>query len=447
MKILIAVHHFPPHFTGGAEWEAYHMAEVLQSRGHSVKVVCIENVNQGPASAVTWSDELFQGISVRRLSFNRALIPDPVRYEYDNPWIGQHFERLFDEYKPDIFHLISGYLMSGSPIQVAHERRIPSLVSLEDFWFLCPRITMLRSDGELSTLPIDPYVCASCLSGEKRRFKVLNQLAPALMQSYWHLQKSKAQGIEARTKFLNTTLHTVDRMIVRSNFLRSTYITAGAPAEKMIFSRQGLDFPALPPELENEPASRSLRVGYLGQVAWHKGIHVLLEAARRIPDAHLEVKVYGDAERFPSYSAQLRRIIANDERLSLAGSYKGYEEEARVLRNLDVIVVPSLWYENSPNVILEALAQRVPVIVSNLGGMAEMVHHEGNGLVFDVGSAEDLARQLQRLCVEPDLLPRLQAGIEPVKRVAEEIDELEHAYLDLLARDKAFQSVFEQAAR
>ena len=147
---------------------------------------------------MTWIDELFQGISVRRLSFNRALIPDPVRYEYDNPWIGQHFERLFDEYKPDIFHLISGYLMSGSPIRVAHEHRIPSLVSLEDLWFLCPRITMLRTDGELSTLPIDPYVCASCLSGDKRRFKVLNQLAPALMQSYWHLQKSKAQGIEAR---------------------------------------------------------------------------------------------------------------------------------------------------------------------------------------------------------------------------------------------------------
>ena len=118
------------------------------------------------------------------------------------------------------------------------------------------------------------------------------------------------------------------------------------------------------------------------------------------------------------------------------------------MSNLDVLrYISSLHSSNSPNVILEALAQRVPVIVSNLGGMAELVQHEGNGLVFDVGSAEDLARQFQRLCVEPDLLPRLRAGIEPVKRVAEEIDELEHAYLDLLARDKAFQSVFEQAAR
>ena len=141
------------------------------------------------------------------------------------------------------------------------------------------------------------------------------------------------------------------------------------------------------------------------------------------------------------------RIIANDERISLAGSYKGYEEETRILSNLDVVVMPSLCYENSPNVILESFAQHIPVIASNLGGMAELVRHEGNGLVFNAGSAEDLARQLQRLCVEPELLPRLQAGIEPVKSVSEEIDELEHAYFDLIAKEKAFQSVAMLAPR
>ena len=447
MKILIAVHHFPPHFTGGAEWEAYHMAEVLQSRGHSVKVVCIENVNQGSAGAVTWRDELFQGISVRRLSFNRALIPDPARWEYDNPWIGQHFERLFDEYKPDIFHLISGYLMTGSPIWAANEHGVPSLVTLEDFWFLCQRITMLRSNGELSTLPIDPYVCASCLSADKRRYKVLNKIMPDVMQGYWHLQKTKAKGVEARINFLNKTLHRADRLVFRSNFLRTTYISAGAPAHKTVFSRQGLDFPALPVQVKQRPADRPLRVGYLGQIAWHKGIHVLLEAVQRIPDANLEVMIYGNVESFPDYAAQLKRTVARDPRLTLAGRFNGYEEESRVLSNLDVVVVPSLWYENSPNVILESFAQHVPVIVSNLGGMAELVQHGKNGLVFEIGNADDLARQIQRLCAEPDLLPRLQSGIEPVKRVSEEIDELEQIYLDLLPRDKAIQGLFEQATR
>ncbi len=447
MKIILAVHHFPPRYTGGAEWEAFHIAAALQSRGHAVQVVCIENVNQSTTNSLTWVDETFEGIPVRRLSFNRAAIPDPIRWEYDNVWIGQHFDHLFDESKPDIFHLISGYLMSGSPIWSAHAHGIPSVVSLEDFWFLCPRITLLRSDGKLSTLPIDPFVCASCLAGEKRRFKILNQVAPAVMERLWHLQKAKAAGIEARTKFLSDTLKKADRLIVRSQFLRSTYIEAGAPAEKMIYSRQGLDFPTRLSNEMDQPANQPLRVGYLGQIAWHKGIHVLLEAVRRIPVARLEVKVYGNAERFPEYTAQLKSLNAGDGRISLAGSYNGYEDEIRVLRDLDVVVVPSLWYENSPNVILEAFAQGVPVIASNLGGMAEMVKHGENGLLFEAASSEDLARQLQRLCVEPALLPGLKAGIGPIKSVSEEIDELEIVYQNLLAKDNVPLPSFVQAAR
>jgi glycosyltransferase involved in cell wall biosynthesis len=423
------------------------MAAALLSRGHSVKVVCIENVNQSSNPSLTWVDETFDGIPVRRLSFSRAAVPDPVRSEYDNLWIGQHFDQLFNEYKPDIFHLISGYLMSGRPIWSAHAHGIPSVVSLEDFWFLCPRITMLRSDGKLSTLPIDPYVCAACLAGEKRRLKFLNQFAPAVSQSYWHLEKTKAHQIDARSKFLNETLQKVDKLVLRSQFLRSTYINGGAPSEKMVFSRQGLDFPTRLSNTTDKPANQPLRVGYLGQIAWHKGIHVLLEAVRRIPAARLEVKVYGNAERFPDYTDRLKRIIAGDERMSLAGSYNGYEDEIRVLSNLDVVVVPSLWYENSPNVILEAFAQRVPVIASNLGGMAEMVSHEENGLLFEAGNPEDLAHQLQRLCLEPGLQPGLKAGIGPIKSVSEEIDELELVYQNLLAEANVFNHSLVKAAR
>lgn len=81
-----------------------------------------------------------------------------------------------------------------------------------------------------------------------------------------------------------------------------------------------------------------------------------------------------------------------------------------ILRNLDVVVVPSLWYENSPNVILEAFAHNTPVIASDFGGMAELVAHEANGLHFIKGDAGDLARHLRRLVEEPGLLDRLTLG-------------------------------------
>ncbi len=438
MKILIAVHHFPPRYTGGAEWETYRIAATLQARGHEVLVVYVERVDQGPKDGVTWVDDVYEGVPVRRLSFNQAFIPDPARWEYDNPWIGDHLKGLIGEFKPDIFHLISGYLISGRSLSVAHDLEIPTVVSLMDFWFLCPRISMLRGDGHLATLPINPVTCAQCLASNKRRYKILGNVVPGLMENYWRLQKSSVQSIVERQNFLQKTLSQADTIIGRSKFLCSTYKEAGIPSEKIVFSRQGLNYADLTAEKVKKSPSKVLRVGYLGQIARLKGVHVLLEAARRLPDAQMHVLVYGDTTRFPKYSAQLKQSIGNDGRLTLAGTYRGREDLTLLLRDIDIIVVPSLWYENSPNVILEAFAHRTPVIASDLGGMAELVQHGENGLLFENGNPDDLARQLQRLLVEPDLLARLQTGIGPVKSVSMEIDELEAIYQKLLAGEKSY---------
>jgi glycosyltransferase involved in cell wall biosynthesis len=154
---------------------------------------------------------------------------------------------------------------------------------------------------------------------------------------------------------------------------------------------------------------------------------VLFEAARRMPEAPLTVRAYGDTAPFPEYTARLRRLMAGDERLELVGVYHR-QEVSQVLRELDVIVVPSLWYENSPNAILEAFAHRTPVVASNLGGMAELVRDGENGLVFTPGDADDLARQLRRLLDDLSLLHALRSGIGPVKSVAQEMNELEEIY-------------------
>jgi glycosyltransferase involved in cell wall biosynthesis len=183
--------------------------------------------------------------------------------------------------------------------------------------------------------------------------------------------------------------------------------------------------------MEKKPTS-DLRVGYLGQIAELKGVHVLIEAVRRMPDARLRVWVYGDLQRFPTYTARLKRLIASDARIELAGAYQGPEALTRVLAGLDVIVVPSLWYENSPNVILEAFAHGTPVVVSDLGGMAELVRDGDNGLRFKPGDAGSLAQRLQRLLDEPGLLPKLRAD-NLIKSVAQEMDELEAIYRQVVA--------------
>jgi glycosyltransferase involved in cell wall biosynthesis len=376
---------------------------------------------------VVAEDDIYEGIAVRRLSFNQATVPDPFRWQYDNTWIGDDIQKLFDETPPDIFHLIGGYLISARPLEIAFRRGIPTVVTLTDFWFLCPRISMLRSDGQVSTLPVDAVTCARCLGEENRRYRLPGRIAPGLMKAFWRLQKAQIHKVEARQSFLRQMLNQVNVVISPSHFLRSTFVEAGVDPQRIIFLRQGQDFPYLRPEIPVKTFSPPLRIGYVGQIVWHKGVHVLLEAVRRMPGALLTVRVFGDTDHFPDYSQHLRWLSAKDDRIELAGVY-GRREVSRVLRGLDVIVVPSLWYENSPNVILEAFAHHVPVIASGLGGMAELVNDGENGLLFKPGDPDSLAQQLRRLLEDPHLLPKLRAGIRPVKRLAQEIRELEEIY-------------------
>lgn len=428
MKILIAVHHFPPRYKGGAEWETHRRASALQARGHDVRVVSVERIDQGPETGVSWEDEVYEGVKVRRLSFKMAAAPDPFRWEYDNPWIGEHLRQMMTEDRPDVFHLISGYLMSGRAILTARALDIPTQVSLTDFWFLCRRITMLRSDGQLSTLPVSPAACARCLGEEKRRYRLPGKFAPGLMDAFWRLQKKEIGKFEARAEFLKKALNQVNGIISPSQFLRSVYIEWGVAPEKIFFARQGRDFPDLKTGMLGRKPSDKLRVGYLGQITHLKGVHVLVEAVKHLPGAPIEVWVHGDLAHFPDYVTHLRQLIGDDSRVNLAGPYNRKNELTSVLRNVDVVVVPSLWYENSPNVILEAFGHRAPVLTSAMGGMSELVQDGVNGLLFKLGDADSLARQLRRLVDEPELLPKLKAGIPRVKTVSEEMNQLETVY-------------------
>lgn len=427
MRILLAVHHFPPRYISGGEWQAHRTAQALQARGHTVQVVCVEHIDQGPAAGLAWTDDVYDGLPVRRLSFRFSQAPEPERWEFDNPLIGDQLRELIEEFQPDLFHLVGGYLISSRALQVAHNRRLPTIVTLLDFWYLCRRLSLLRSDGQLSPLPLDPTACARCIGEEKRRFRWLGQALPPLARAYWASQPARRELFAERLRFNLSSLALADRVISPSQFLRTVYSQAGLAPEKIVCMRFGLDLSRHQVELKR-PAPEALRVVYLGQITEIKGVHTLIEAARRLKTPRLRVQIYGDPARFPKYHRRLLQLSAGDPRIALMGAYHGPTELGHILSDSDVLVVPSVWYENSPTVIPEAFLHRTPVIVSDLGGMPELVEDGVDGLRFQPGSAADLARCLQRLLDEPGLLERLRAGIKPVKAVGQEMDELEALY-------------------
>src|SRR3990172_12520773 len=284
MRVLLASHHYPPKYRGGAEGFPHRLALALLQQGVEVQALSVDRIDAGPTDGVAWVDEEYEGVPIRRLSVNLPAAPDRDRWEYANPWIGDHLQALLRSYRPDLFHLVSGYLLSGTALLAAHDEGVPSVVSLTDFWFLCRRITMLRSDGALSGLPIDPATCARCLGEERRRFRIPGQLVPGLMRAYWRTRRSSTATLRARSQFLAEKLKGVDALISPSSFLRTMYRQAGMTTDDFVVIPHGPDLPRLEAARLNKAESPHLRIGYLGQIAWHKGVHVLVEAARRIDD-------------------------------------------------------------------------------------------------------------------------------------------------------------------
>jgi len=152
---------------------------------------------------------------------------------------------------------------------------------------------------------------------------------------------------------------------------------------------------------------RPLRVGYVGSVMAHKGVHVLAQALQALPPGAIEAVALGDVA--PDYAAVLQRLDP-EGRLHLFGRYD-QERLPELLGALDVVVVPSVWDDCAPFVVAEALAARCPVLGSRSGGLPDFIEHGRTGAMFTTGDASELACCLHAFVTDPRLLGRMQRAI------------------------------------
>lgn len=428
MKIVLPVHHFPPRYSAGAELYTLRLARRLMSHGHHAEVVCVEAIDRGAPGELEAEHDSYAGVPVWRLSFNLAHADDPFGWRYDNPLIGAWFDAYLRRESPDLAHLQAGYLIGIAPLERAVAAGIPTILTLHDFWFLCPRITLQRGDGSIcAAIPDDPAGCAWCDSLQQRRFRYLQRASAGRIEPMARrLLDDAGQRHAQRRARLQAALTLPDAVIAPSRFLARQFAPY-VPSDRLHVCRYGLDLQHFQRHAIRRFAS-GLRIGFVGQIAPHKGVHLLIEAFRQLRTAEdATLHIYGDLEQDPRYTERLRRLAGSDPRIQLHGRV----ENARIataLGELDITVAPSQWYENSPLTIMEAHAAGTPVVTAALGGMAELVTHEVDGLHFAPHSSADLARQLQRLIDEPDLLPRLRAGVRPPRSIDDEMAQLVRLY-------------------
>ena len=201
----------------------------------------------------------------------------------------------------------------------------------------------------------------------------------------------------------------------------------------------GVRSPLLETSSQKTP-SPILRFGFIGTISKHKGLHILIEAFRELSqDEPAKLRVYGSLEFDPPYGSKIRQLATGDPRIEFAGTFP-HQQMTEVFREIDVLIVPSNWYENTPLVVYSALAMETPVICSNLGGMAEIVHHGENGLTFEAGSPRALCGRMHELLNDRSLVERLRPDRTKVHTVEHNVDQLEGAYADLLGREMTSNS-------
>jgi glycosyltransferase involved in cell wall biosynthesis len=449
MRILIASHQFLPDYTGGTEILAGGVALELQRQGHEVSVITGSPCKTHLSNEQRFDSYDWMGLSVER--FHHANVSmggqtNLMEVEYNNRFFAAHFREYLRRLKPDVVHFFHLSRLSASAIDVGEEFRIPMFFTVTDFWFICPTFQLRLPDQSICAGPNEESVnCLRhlvALTQPRAISAPLNLVPDNLVRHIVRATRRKpvarlpfagyVDALSRRAPFLREQINKLDKVLAPTRLMGEILVKHGVDPEKLLVSRYGIDLEKFSPRKTAHSEHSSLRVGFIGTIFEHKGVHILVDAIRRLdPEEKIELKVYGNVDQFPEYGTRLKRIASSDSRIKFCGTFPN-EKIGEIFAGLDVLAVPSLWQENSPLVIHSAQAAGCPVIISDVRGMAEDITDGDNGLVFSPGDVHGLAKCLHTLTRDRELLRRLAGNSRRPKSIADYVRELLPLYEEAL---------------
>ncbi len=404
LKIFIIIHGFPPYYMAGSEVYTFNKCIELSKEHEVIVFTRIEDEFQKPYKVV---ESIEYGIKIIRV--NKPGRDYTFRSKYEDFRMVEIFQENLKKIQPDVVHINHLSHLTVSIIDIVDEIQIPIIFTLHDFWMMCIRGQLIRDDSTL------------CTSPTLERCKICNM-------KYFTSEIQSNHEIQRWIKTLSRVNHKIDLFIAPSKFLRKIYINYGISKDKIIHMDYGFD-----KSLINEVKKRystKLRFGFLGRIIPIKGISLLIDAFNRIDPFKAVLNIYG---KIPA-SLPFLKERGHKSSINFKGSYN-YKNISSILSNIDILVVPSLWYENSPLVIHEAFLAKIPVITSDLGGMAELVSNGKNGLLFEPGNVEDLANKMNVFIKDPDLIKKLSQETY-VRSIQEDVKEIKKLYFMLLNKSE-----------
>ena len=348
---------------GGCENYMLYLAEHLKSLGHEIEFFGMQdekNTVGNSAGLYTMNMDFHTGGLIR------FLYPFKILYSFEAK---KKILQVIDDFKPDIVHMNNiNFQLTPSVIYGIKKRGIPIVQTVHDYQMICPNHLLYNFEKN--------EICEKCLKG-----------------SYFHCAKNKCihgsrvksiiGAMEARLYALLGTYKKVDLYITPSYFLENKLLSA-----KKLYQGKTKTIHNF---IDKKKFTREAKkcgeyIAYAGRLAKEKGIELLAETAKLLPEYTFLVAGEGPE----------KHLLENIANIKLAGFLSG-DRLVDFISQAKVFVVPSIWYENCPLSILEAQCLGVPVVTMNNGGMAELVQDGVTGLLVREPSPEEMAAKLREI--------------------------------------------------
>jgi glycosyltransferase involved in cell wall biosynthesis len=349
MRVLIAHNEYQQ--PGGEDAVVRAEADLLRSRGHDVRLYLRHN------------DEL--------------RTTAPAAAALGTAWsrrTAREVDRILDEFRPDVVHAHNTFpLVSPALHWQAAGRGVPVVQTLHNFRLLCIQAMLLR----------DGRVCEDCVGRSAWR-----GVAHRCYRRSFAASAVAACALSAH-RLAGTYRRKVSRYVALTEFARRKFVDGGLPDDLLSVKPNFVDLGPPAPQ----PRAGGL---FVGRLAPEKGIGILAAAAAHAGGLPCRVAGVGPEE------ARVRSCPGLE-----ALGWRTPGDVVGLMRRAEFLVFPSLWYEGCPRTIIEAFACGLPVIASRLGALAELVRHEVTGLLFEPGSADDLARAIAWAKAHPAALAEM----------------------------------------
>jgi glycosyltransferase involved in cell wall biosynthesis len=421
-----------------------------------VAIFCRECAPDLPDNTVR--DEVQAGLLVRRVVNNFRHVSG-LESHYRNAQIEVLFRAYLLETHPDLIHFQHCVGLSAGLPAIATGLGIPFVLTLHDYWYICPTTRLLTRTMAMCSGPHREAECGQCLgpavevSGVLHRIpyyeRIRDTLVPYALQRRvltWLAGRGSTAPPRAgrvpqpfldRMYFMQRMLASAPRLLSPSDFCSQVYRGYGVRTEAMTVLPWGFDLERWRHVPAWTPSSR-MRVGYIGTLSAHKGVDVLVRAFRRADITGAELHVFGSGVRGDAYASELGKLAAGDSRIHFLGRYDN-NRLPDLLAGVDVVVVPSRWHETFSIVAREALLAGRVVVASQVGAIPEVITNSVNGLLVPPADEAALAQALGRLAADQSLAARLAqaARATPHTRVQDHAQRVEAVYQEVMDRSPA----------